>query len=43
MRDKAFAELDRIARGKMRPFGTVKAGQFGVIFEINSGRARLLE
>ena len=43
MRDEAFRKLDRVAGGKMRPFGTGEAGQLWEILEVNSGRGGFLE
>src|SRR5581483_1916479 len=40
---ETFGELDRVARGKMRPFGTLEARQLRVILKINTGRIRLFE
>src|SRR5207248_11274375 len=43
MRNEAFAEFYRIARGQMRPFPTIETRELRIIGIINAGRVRHLQ
>src|SRR6476661_5177313 len=43
MGNKAFTEFYGIAGGQVRPFRTGEAGQFWIIFEVNTGSTRALQ
>src|SRR4051812_40011338 len=43
MRNEALRELDRVTRGKVRPFRAIEAGQLWEVLEVNPGSRGLLE